>query len=79
MPGSYRRMIVQPEHHQRMCLAFLRKLRDYADRQKFANGRKEPDKDFPLFENHFRAHPAARDRLKRLESFSAEPGPARAK
>ena len=75
----YRRMITQPDYTKRMCLAFLRKLRDYADRQKFSGGRKEPDKDFPLFENHFRAHPAARDRLKRLESFSAEPGSPHAK
>ena len=75
----YRRMIVQPDNTKRMCLAFLRKLRDYADRQKFANGRKQPDQEFPLFENHYRAHPAARERLKRLESYSAEAGANHAK
>jgi Zn-dependent protease with chaperone function len=69
----YKWMITQPDYSKRMCLAFLRKFRDYAERQKFASGGKEPDQDFPLFENHFRAHPAARDRLRRLESFSAEP------
>ena len=67
----YRRMISQPDATKRTCLAFLRKLRDYAERQKFGAGRKPPDKDFPLFENHYRAHPAARDRLRRLESVAA--------
>jgi len=70
----YRRMIAQPDCTKRMCLAFLRKLRDYAARQQFASGRKLPDSESPLFDNHYRAHPAARDRLKRLESFSTDPG-----
>jgi pSer/pThr/pTyr-binding forkhead associated (FHA) protein len=69
----YRVMSARPENTKRMCLAFLRKLRDYADRQKFGNGRKEPDKDCPLFENHFRAHPAARERLRRVEAMAAKP------
>jgi pSer/pThr/pTyr-binding forkhead associated (FHA) protein len=67
----YRRMIAQPDSTKRMCLAFLRKFRDYAEREKFASGHKLPDTEFPLFANHYRAHPAARDRLMRLESFSA--------
>jgi Zn-dependent protease with chaperone function len=75
----YRWMITQPDYSKRMCLAFLRKFRDYAERQKFASGRKAPDAEFPLFENHFRAHPAARDRLRRLESFSADPAAKAAK
>jgi pSer/pThr/pTyr-binding forkhead associated (FHA) protein len=72
----YRAMIGQPDNTKRTCLAFLRKLRDYAERQKFGNGRKEPDRDCPLFENHFRAHPAARERLRRLESMAAGPAPS---
>jgi predicted Zn-dependent protease len=74
----YRWMITQPDYSKRMCLAFLRKFRDYAERRKFASGRKVPDREFPLFENHFRAHPAARDRLRRLESFSTEQPAAKA-
>jgi predicted Zn-dependent protease len=65
----YRVMIARPDNTKRMCLAFLRKLRDYAEREKFTSGRKAPDKDCPLFENHYRAHPAARERLRRLESI----------
>ncbi len=75
----YRRMIAQPDSTKRMCLAFLRKLRDYAERQGFGSGRKPPDTESPLYENHYRAHPAARDRLKRLESFSTDPGASPAK
>jgi predicted Zn-dependent protease len=75
----YRWMITQPDYSKRMCLAFLRKFRGYAERQRFASGRKVPDSEFPLFDNHFRAHPAARDRLRRLESYSAEPAAKAAK
>jgi pSer/pThr/pTyr-binding forkhead associated (FHA) protein len=69
----YRVMVARPDNTKRMCLAFLRKLRAYAEREKFGNGRKEPDKDCPLFENHIRAHPAARERLRRLEAMAAAP------
>jgi pSer/pThr/pTyr-binding forkhead associated (FHA) protein len=69
----YRVMTARPDNTKRMCLAFLRKLRDYAEREKFASGRKAPDKDCPLFENHYRAHPAARERLRRLEAMAKQP------
>jgi pSer/pThr/pTyr-binding forkhead associated (FHA) protein len=69
----YRVMTARPDNTKRMCLAFLRKLRDYAEREKFASGRKAPDKDCPLFQNHYRAHPAARERLRRLESMAKPP------
>jgi hypothetical protein len=72
-------MIGQPDHTKRMCLAFLRKFRDYASHHEFGSGHKPPDEDSQLFENHLRGHPAAGERLRRLEAFSAEPASKSAK
>jgi hypothetical protein len=49
-------------------LKFINKLDHYAEDQGFLKGRQLPDpaRAFSLFDNHYRAHPSARDRAKRL-------------
>jgi predicted Zn-dependent protease len=72
---AYRRMTAQLERTRREALAFLRKLRGYAELNGFENGRKVPEPDTRVVDNHFRAHPAAWDRLDRLRPIPA-PAPA---
>ncbi len=52
-------------------LTFLRKFQSYAKENDFPNGRAKPllGKGTSLIENHYRAHPAAYDRLKRLQKL----------
>jgi hypothetical protein len=56
---------------RRECLTFPRKLKGYAEANNFVKGRALPlsGRVASLFDNHFRAHPAARERLKRLEAL----------
>ncbi len=53
---------------RRMSLKFINKLDHYAEDHEFLQGRAypEPERVSSLFDNHYRAHPAARDRAKRL-------------
>jgi len=69
-------LLLKLDHTRRECLAFLRKFKGYSEDHGFGEGRKRPK--FGLtspvqeVENHFRAHPAAWERLDRLEqSFDA--------
>jgi hypothetical protein len=72
----YTRMM-QLDHTRRESLAFLRKLEGYARSHGFENGRGQPKPgpEASLPENHLRAHPLVRARLKRL---TTPPKPAEA-
>jgi hypothetical protein len=69
------KLLLQLEQTRRECLAFLRKFKGYSEEHGFENGRKKPKFDVlaPVqdIENHYRAHPAAWERLERLESAFA--------
>ncbi|WP_435007688.1 M48 family metalloprotease [Tundrisphaera lichenicola] len=58
-------------HSRREILAYLRKLEDFAKKNGFENVRKRPfeDKDIAPIDNHLRAHPIPRERLKALEKL----------
>ena len=65
---------------RRESLAFLRKFAGYAEANRFANTRVGPSTGrlASAMENHYRAHPPARKRLKRLEALGppeAKPAP----
>ena len=72
---AYQRMTTRLDRTRRETLAFLRKFQGYSRRNGFVNGRKPPDpkSKFTLVENHFRAHPAAWDRLDRLKALPVKP------
>ena len=59
----------------RECLMFIRRWEGYAEDNDFLMGRAQPEsgKVASLFENHYRAHPSALTRLKKLESLVAQP------
>ncbi|MDR3634730.1 MAG: M48 family metalloprotease [Isosphaeraceae bacterium] len=73
------------DHSRYETLSFLRKFKTYAEENGFEDGKKPPaahakgpakkDQDTParsaadVIENHFRAHPAAWERLKKLEAL----------
>ncbi len=59
----------------RECLMFIRRWEGYAEDNDFLMGRAQPESGevASLFENHYRAHPSALTRLKRLESLVAQP------
>ena len=55
------------------AVAFLRKLKGYAEKNEFENGRVKPkpkDDSSPI-ENHYRAHTATWERLEHLKEFIA--------
>jgi hypothetical protein len=54
---------------------FIRRWERYAEDNDFLMGRAQPEsgKVASLFENHYRAHPSALTRLKKLESLVAQP------
>lgn len=54
---------------KRETLGFLRKLDAYAAQHGFRNGRKPPLPRVSSVENHFRAHPAAWERLNRVTAI----------
>jgi hypothetical protein len=66
----YRRMREQGRTDHE-CLAFLRKLDGYAQAHGFENGRGKPQlgPDSSPLENHYRAHTAARKRLRQLKEL----------
>lgn len=72
---AYRRMTTRLNRSLRQSLAFLRKFQGYSRTNGFVNGRKPPDpkSSFTMVENHFRAHPAAWDRLDRLKVPAVKP------
>jgi hypothetical protein len=60
---------------RRECLMFIRRWEGYAEDNNFLMDRALPEsgKVASLFENHYRAHPSALTRLKKLESLVAQP------
>ncbi len=70
---AYQQMAIL-QRSRRERLAFLRKLKGYAEINGFENGRGKPSKPGPEsspVENHLRAHPAPYKRLNQLESLTA--------
>ena len=61
-------------HTRRECLLFLDKLDGYEEAQGSIEGHQPPlpGDVASLFENHYRAHPAARERLKRARALFEE-------
>jgi hypothetical protein len=57
------------ERTNRECVAFLNKLDGYATTNNFGNGRAKPLQEYPLIDNHLRAHTSVFDRLKRLKEL----------
>ena len=55
----------------REAATFLRKMKVYADANGFGVGRAKPrsGREASLFDNHYRAHPPAYRRLKKLEAL----------
>jgi hypothetical protein len=74
------RQMMRLGRSRRKTLAFLRKWETYAKENEFGNGRVRPrlDADAAPLENHLKAHPAAYQRLKRLDDLT-KLDPARAK
>lgn len=72
---AYQRMTTQLGHTRREALMFLIKLQGFSERNGFRNGRLIPDpkSGLTLVENHYRAHPAAWDRLDRLKARGVRP------
>lgn len=72
---AYQRMTTQLEHTRRETLMFLIKLQGFSERNGFRNGRAIPESKsgLTLVENHYRAHPAAWDRLDRLKARGVRP------
>ncbi|AGA24654.1 M48 family metallopeptidase [Singulisphaera acidiphila] len=72
---AYQRMTTQLEHTRRETLMFLIKLQGFSERNGFRNGRVIPESKsgLTLVENHYRAHPAAWDRLDRLKARGVRP------
>jgi hypothetical protein len=64
----------------RECLSFLRRMKGYAEASGFGTGHEKPEsgKSALLLDNHYRAHPAAFKRLKKLEALVKGP-PVQAK
>ncbi len=60
---------------RRECLMFIRRWERYAEDNNFLMDRALPEsgKVASLFDNHYRAHPSALTRLKKLESLVAQP------
>ncbi len=60
---------------RRECLMFIRRWEGYAEDNNFLMERALPEsgKVASLFDNHYRAHPSALTRLKKLESLVAQP------
>jgi predicted Zn-dependent protease len=60
---------------RRECLMFIRKWEMYAQDNNFLEGHAKPQSGevASLFENHYRAHPSALTRLKKLESLYGQP------
>jgi len=60
---------------RRECLMFIRRWERYAEDNDFLMERALPEsgKVASLFDNHYRAHPSALTRMKRLESLFAQP------
>ena len=60
---------------RRECLMFIRRWERYAEDNNFLGDHAPPKSGevASLFDNHYRAHPSALTRLKRLESLVAEP------
>ncbi len=60
---------------RRECLMFIRRWEGYAEDNDFLMGRAQPESGevASLFDNHYRAHPSALTRLKKLESLVDEP------
>jgi Zn-dependent protease with chaperone function len=60
---------------RRECLKFLQKLDRYEEDEGSIEGHQPPvsGKDASLLDNHYRAHPAARERLKRAKALFPEP------
>lgn len=67
---AYHRMTTALGHSTREGLMFLIKFQGLSEREGFRNGRAMPDPKSgrTLLDNHFRAHPAAWDRLDRLKA-----------
>ncbi|WP_406701127.1 M48 family metallopeptidase [Singulisphaera sp. Ch08] len=65
---AYQRMTTQLDRTRREALMFLIKLQGFSERNGFRNGRAVPEVEsgLTLVDNHYRAHPAAWDRLDRL-------------
>ena len=69
---AYRRMKTRLERTHRESLMFLIRFQGFSERNGFPNGRELPDlkSGLTLIENHYRAHPAAYDRLDRLKGLA---------
>ena len=55
------------------ALAFLRRIKGLAEKEGFPGGNRPPAGGTSLLLNHFAAHPAAFDRLRRLLGPAASP------
>jgi hypothetical protein len=71
------RQLKRLHYSRRECLDFMRKLKGYAEANEFGIGRALPQDGrlASLFDNHFRAHPAAFNRLKKLETLMDQAAP----
>jgi len=60
---------------RRECLMFIRRWEGYAEDNNLLVDHAPPEsgKDASLFDNHYRAHPSALTRMKKLESLVAQP------
>jgi Zn-dependent protease with chaperone function len=65
------RQLQQLKHSKRESLAFMQKLDRYAEANGFLQGSMAPEsgRAASLFENHYRAHPNASTRLKKLKAI----------
>jgi hypothetical protein len=86
--SAVKRMITTRDRSRREALAFLRKFQGFAESHEFSDGHKLPEGEAPLFENHYRGHVAAWERLDRLQGLTkttpaprpsrgSSPGPSR--
>jgi Zn-dependent protease with chaperone function len=74
---AYERMThrIEPPRTQREAWMFLIKFEGFAKKHGFRNGRMslDPTSGMTLVENHYRAHPAAWERLDRLKALGVRP------
>jgi hypothetical protein len=74
---AYDRMTLQLQRTPHESLAFLRRLKGYAERNGFENGRRQlkPIPDASPLDNHLRAHPPVYKRLDELTRPAPKPAP----
>jgi beta-barrel assembly-enhancing protease len=60
------------------ALAFIRRFEGYAKDHKFPDGRRPPEENSNVLDNHFRAHPSPTERKKRADAIFISQAPAAA-